>query len=498
MNRCATALALIIPILSSAHAASAAEPAMTSVQPELLGMAGSISNSWADFDNDGDLDLAVTLKSGEIRLYSNDKGVLTSVGAAMGLPPSGSEFRGVSWGDYDGDGWIDLLAGSSLRDKPSAVFRNVGGKSFVDVAEQIGLTIPGRASRQNNWIDYDNDGDLDLYATDRAGANRLYRNDAGKFTQVFAEAPPTVTSSTVGACWLDYDKDGDLDLFLANQSGKADQLLRNDQTAFVDVAPQLGMESTPRTRAEGGVGCAVGDYDADGELDIFMAAYGHNALWRGNGNGTFTNTAAATGVGIENHAVGAAWGDYDNDGYPDLSVMSYIGEDTTKSTPKDNLFHNQGGKDFVNVIDEKSPLNAGDHGVTWVDYNNDGAIDLSVTRGYTDRGGHFVFRNNLPAAQARKSLSVLVLDAQGRFTQPGAEVRLFDPQGKILGAGQVSTGGGYNAQNAAPVHFGVPNATRVTVEVTFMSPTGRKVQRVQNVALADYQGKSLIVRRNAD
>ena len=450
---------------------------MTSIQTSLLAMPGSLSNSWGDFDNDGDLDLAVSLKSGEIRLYRNDEGVLVSVGAAMGLPTSGGEFRGISWGDYDGDGWVDMMAGSSLPDKPSAVFRNEGGKKFVDVAEAIGLTVLGRASRQSNWVDYDNDGDLDMYATDRGKANRLYRNDSGKFVQVFADAAPTVTSSTVGACWLDYDKDGDLDLFLGNQSGKADQMFRNDAGAgFVDVAPQLGMTSLPRTRGEGGVGCAVTDFDRDGELDIFVPNYGHNALWRGDGKGGFTNVAKEMGMDGENHAVGPAWGDYDNDGYPDLAVMSYVGETTPTSSPKDSLWHNQGGKKFVNVLADNSPLHAGDHGVAFVDYNNDGAIDLSVTRGYTDVGSHALFRNMLPAAKARQSLSVMVLDAKGHHTQAGAEVRLFDSRGALLGAGQVNTGGGYNSQNAAPVHFGVPGQTRVTVEVTFMSKTGRKVQ----------------------
>jgi hypothetical protein len=495
MRRAVSIAILSVPLLA---AASAPEPSMTRIQPELLAMPGSLSNAWGDFDNDGDLDLAVSLKGGEIRLYRNDKGVLVSVGAAMGQPTSGGEFRGVSWGDYDGDGWIDLYAGATETDKLSAVFHNEGGKRFVNVAEQVGLTVPGRSSRQNNWVDYDNDGDLDLYATDRIKENKLFRNDGGKFVQVFADGPPTVASSTVGACWLDYDKDGDLDLFLGNQSGKADQLLRNDgDKGFVDVAPQLGMTSLPRTRAEGGVGCAVGDFDRDGNLDIFVPNYGHNVLWHNNGDGTFTNVAKEMGVGIENHAVGTAWGDYDNDGYPDLAVMSYIGEDTTKSTPKDSLFHNEGGKGFVNVIDEKSQLNAGDHGVTWADYNNDGAIDLSVARGYTTSGNHYVFKNNLPAAKARQSLSVMVLDAKGHFTQAGAEVRLYDPKGKLLGAGQVSTGGGYNSQNAAPVHFGVPGQTKVTVEVTFMSKTGRKVHRIPNVSLAAYYGKSLIVRRPA-
>src|SRR5690606_37906342 len=96
------------------------------------------------------------------------------------------------------------------------------GKRFTDVAADIGLTIPGRASRQTNWVDYDNDGDLDVYASDRRGDNRLFRNDGGRFTHVFADAGPTDDRPTVGACWFDFDADGDLDIFLANQSGGTD------------------------------------------------------------------------------------------------------------------------------------------------------------------------------------------------------------------------------------------------------------------------------------
>jgi hypothetical protein len=197
----ACAAAAVAPLVAGAVADDV--PPFVAVQPELLAVPNSYSNAWGDYDNDGDLDLAVSLGTGEVRLYRNDKGVLVSVGAAAGMPQAGShELRGLSWGDYDGDGDVDLLGGSTPTDKLTKVLQNGGGK-FTDVAAEIGLTIPGRSARQTNWVDYDNDGDLDVYSSDRAGDNKLFRNDGGKFTHVFVGVGPTDPRPTVGACWLD-------------------------------------------------------------------------------------------------------------------------------------------------------------------------------------------------------------------------------------------------------------------------------------------------------
>jgi hypothetical protein len=477
-------------------AAAADEPPFGVVQADLMAVPNSFSNAWGDYDNDGDLDLAVSLGSGEVRLYRNDAGVLTSVGAQLGMPQAGShELRGLSWGDYDGDGFIDLLGGATANDKLTMVLHNEGGKKFVDVAAAIGLTIPGRSARQTNWIDYDNDGDLDVYAADRTGDNKLFRNDGGRFTHVFVGVGPTDPRPTVGACWFDMDNDGDLDLFLANQSGAADAMWRNDGKAFVDVAATLGMTGPPRTKDEGGVGCAIGDYDNDGDLDIFVPNYGRNQLYRNNGNGTFTDVAATVGLAVENHAVGSDWGDYDNDGDLDLSVISYVGA-PGEQQPMNALFRNDGAKGFTNVLTKDSPLNRGDHAVQLVDFNNDGGLDLSLTDGYGPVGGHFVFRNTLPDATKKRSLSVMVLDAKGHQTRFGAEVRLFDRSGKILATRQVVTGGGYNSQRAAPVHFGLATLDPVRVDVTFMTAAGRKTQTIRDVKPAEFTGKSLVVRQD--
>lgn len=474
--------------------AAQSQPPFTLVQPELLGVANSYSNAWGDYDNDGDVDLAVSLGTGEVRLYRNDKGVLASVGAQLGMPQAGShELRGLSWGDFDGDGDIDLLGGATSADELTRVLRNEGGTRFTDVAAEIGLTIPGRSARQTNWVDYDNDGDLDVYAADRTGDNRLFRNDDGRFTHVFG-AGPTDARPTVGACWFDMDSDGDLDLYLANQSGATDALWQNDGGSFTDVAPALGLTGPPRTKDLGGVGCAIGDYDNDGDLDIFTASYGPNLLYRSNADGTFSEVGKALGVGIENHAVSGDWGDYDNDGDLDLSVISYEGAVGAQS-PLNALFRNEGEWGLVNVLSKDSPLNVADHGVQFADYDNDGGLDLSVTDGYGPVGGHFVFRNTLSEADKARSLSVLVLDAKGHHTRFGSEVRLFDQSGRILGTRLVPAGGGYNSQSAAPVHFGLATLAPVRVEVTFMSRSGRKIQTINSVTPADFRGRSLVVRQ---
>ena len=491
-RRAAQACAWLAGLLGSSggFAALPFEP----IQPALLPEPGSISNAWGDYDGDGYPDLAVSLASGEVRLYRNDRGTLRNVGAGLGMPQAGApELRGLSWGDADGDGDLDLLGGPTSASASPVLLRNDGGRRFVDVAQAAGLGAPGRSARQTNWIDYDNDGDLDVYATNRAGPNALFRNTGGSFVPVPAERAAADPRPSVGACWFDVDLDGDLDLFLANQSGAADALWRNDRGGFVDVAPALGLSGPPRSRDEGGVGCAVADYDNDGDFDLFVASYGRNLLYRNEGAGPFSEVGRELGVGRVNRAVGADWGDYDNDGDLDLFVTAYTGAGAAR-VPAAALFRNDGAAGFVDVLAAEDPLNAGDHGVQFVDFDRDGALDLSLTGAFGQDGGHFVFRNAAPRSVARRSLSVLVLDAAGRHTRFGAEVRLHDARGRLLASRLVPAGSGYDSQGAGPVHFGLVERGPVRIETTFMTPAGRRVKSLQLRRPAAWHGRSIVIR----
>jgi hypothetical protein len=474
--------------------ACAEAPRFTSVQPELFSAPQALSNAFADFDGDGDLDLAVSFESGAIRLYRNDANAFVEVGVKLGLPAAGPQIRGLSWGDFDGDGDPDLHAGVSGDEAVPArnlLFRNDGGIAFVEVAEKLGTVVLGANSRQANWVDYDNDGDLDLFSAQRSSINRMFRNDDGKFTDVSVELGLADPRRTVGSCWFDMDQDGDLDVFQANQQADKDALYRNDGGIFIDIAPQLRMHQPERTLTEGGVGCTVGDYDNDGLLDLFVATYGTTLLYRNLGGGRFREVAAEAGVQLELHAVGASWGDVDNDGDLDLFVAAYV--DGAKSYSRDHLFMNQQGR-FVDVLSENSPLQAADHGVQWADFDHDGDLDLSLTDDFPENGHHSLFRNELPVVLARRSLQIQVLDREGRATRNGSEVRLYAADGKLLGTRLVPTGDGYGSQSIVPVHFGLAKVAVVTVEVTFLTREGRKQKRLEGVDPRKWAGKTLVVK----
>jgi len=492
MNLSKPAIGVLSLLVSSAGLA-ADDIRFTPVQEALFADPGGQSNAWGDYDNDGDLDLIVTFRDAPVRLYRNGTNGFENVADGTGLPTDGGNPRSVAWGDYDGDGDLDVYIGYSGYDGPAnRLFRNnlnEKNRGFTEIGEAAGVALKG-ATRQVSFIDYDADGDLDLYVALRAGVNRLLQNNAGIFTDVTFSNGIMEPRRTVGACWFDMDADGDLDLFTANQNGDRDGMFRNDDGQFSDVAIELDMDSPRRPIADGGVGCAVTDFDTDGDLDLYVAAYGDDLLYRNNGDGTFTNVAPAMGVNNEHHIVTGVWGDVQHDGRPDLYTVGYV---NGKPGTPDNLYINEGDH-FENRMPETIARNDTDHGVQWADFDQDGDLDLALAAN-DPAGSHYLFRNDLAADVAARSIQVLVLDANGNYTRAGSEVRVFKAgTEELLGLRMVDTGSGYNAQNAKPVHVGLSEATDIDVHVTVMTPDGRKTEIFGNVDWRELNGKPFIVK----
>ena len=225
------------------------------VQPELFAAPGAQPNCWGDFDNDGDLDLFVGFKAGAPnRLYRNDAGTFVEVGQQMGVADL-TDTRAAAWSDYDADGNLELYIGFTRRSgERNKLYRKMGGK-FVDVAHELGVDAMGE-TRQVSWIDFDNDGRVDLFVAFRDAPNRLFHNEGNRFVNVAPDLGVDDPRKTVGAVWFDFNQDGRLDVFCANQDGTLNGLFENRGGKFVDVAHELGMDAFGRAATSEATGQA--------------------------------------------------------------------------------------------------------------------------------------------------------------------------------------------------------------------------------------------------
>ena len=444
-----------------------------------LAAAATLSNAAADFDADGDLDLFIGFNGAANRLYRNDRGKLADVAADVGLADA-RPTRAAAWGDFDADGDPDLLvgfapgAGSVLR-----LYRN-DRKRFEDVTGTAGLIVDSGAVRQPVWVDVDADGDLDLFVAFRDRANALFRNHQGRFGDVAAAVGLADTRKTVGAVWFDYDEDGDLDLYAANQDGDANALFRNDEGRFSDVAEAAGLAwggRAPREPTRGTVRPCAADIDGDGRLDVFTANYGANGLFVNRGGGRFADVSDTWGIAIDGRYDTCAFADFDNDGRIDLFVNGTVSAGVSY---RDFLFRNTGAR-FVDVTPQPLLAHHASHGALWADLDGDGDEDL-VIAGSRPEVMPLVWRNMLPAGEARRGVDVRVVDAQRRSAVPGAEIRAYAAgTRRLIATALVDAGSGYNAQSDAPVHLGTGSVARVDLELTVPRNGRRHVVRTDGV-----------------
>ena len=282
---------------------------------------------WGDYDGDGDLDLFVTgsinFTSGTtFKIYRNDNGSFTDINAS--LPSVNDQSGNVEWGDYDKDGDLDLLLmGEDDNSDPfTRVYRNDNG-TFTNASVGLISLFFGRAV----WGDYDGDDDLDILMTGSDNnfdsVTKVYRNNGnGTFTDIMA----TITTVQFGAAaWVDYDNDGDLDAFVSgytdeNFSAQTAEIFKNTNGSFSDANVGLSF-------LEGG-DVDFGDYDNDGDLDLLQTGTSNTGdiktiLYQNNG-GSYTdvsNSAIPSDLRDINGS-SVEWGDYDSDGDLDIVIRS--------------------------------------------------------------------------------------------------------------------------------------------------------------------------------
>jgi len=336
---------------------------------EVANLTGTIYGNgvWGDYDNDGDLDAFViggSTSGSTSRLYRYDVATTSFTYVATGI--TGIQNGSCAWGDFDNDGDLDLAIAGDAGTKISKIYRNNGGGSFTDIS--AGLT--GVYWSTLAWGDYDNDGKLDLLVTGLATGDEpvafLYHNDGNS---VFTDSKIKITPCVRGMVkWGDYNNDDLLDIIMMGQDfdgNENTEIYKNDgNNHFVSINANIA------DGFRGGVDW--GDYDNDGDLDVLIGGQMCGTrIYRNNGNDTFTYINA--GLPALSYCP-VAWGDYDNDG--DLDII-LAGVSTSNGTEYTQLFNNQGGDSFIE--DSNVIVDVSEGSVTWGDYNGDGKIDLIIT-----------------------------------------------------------------------------------------------------------------------
>jgi enediyne biosynthesis protein E4 len=402
--------------------------------------------AWADFDEDGHLDMYVTKTAPAVGggaaplniLYHNQGdgtfADVTDFTAFSTSSPGGQNSRAAVWGDYDRDGDLDLFVANGAGDY---LFSNRGlqtsDRSFSwvdrinerinDIGQPIGIERTFR-STSAAWGDYDNDGDLDLYVGKNNLENLLYQNndvhrqdDLRSLFSLDSSLDTGDWRDTENVTWIDYDIDGDLDLYVVNREQR-NSLYRNDGSGleFIEVACAITVANREIGRA-----AAWGDFDNDGDPDLYLANVGANALYRNEGADLFVDIATSAGVRqIQSDWLtsDAAWADYDGDGWLDL----YLANGGMEQSQVDHLLGNNGDATFSDVTNLAGlPTAPSSHtAVAWGDYDGDGTPDLYLADGTADQGDR-LFRNNAPT---ESFMTVQLLSRSTLSVVPG-EVRLL-------------------------------------------------------------------------
>jgi hypothetical protein len=481
-----------------------------------------------DYDNDGRLDIFVVngaplsdpTPKGTIpqkvgpkdwnRLYhQKSDGKFEDVTEKAGLQGVGYGM-GVAVGDYDNDGFEDLYVTAYGGNK---LYHNNGDGTFTDVTQKAGVGGSGW-STSAAWIDLDGDGLLDLIVlrylqwdfddiwcgqrregyraychpdSFHAIAPLVYHNDGkGHFTEVAEKVGLAQPAKGLGIAFADYDRDGHLDLFFANDSMPEFLYHNTGDGRFEEVALSSGVALDGEGHSYAGMGVDFADYNNDGLPDLFVTDLASQiyAVYRNNGDGTFTYDSYPSGIGrisMKHSGWGVRFLDYDNDGWKDLLITQGHDLDTIQQTFPDlrykepMLLVRNTGKGFVDVSAQAGEV----FKKAWVgrglaigDIDNDGRLDAVVT---SNDGALYVLHN---ASQTPNHwLTLELVGHQSNRDAIGAEVKLITAKGAQMAT--VTTAGSYLSSSDKRVHFGLgPEAVVGTIEIRW--PRGIR-QTIKNV-----------------
>lgn len=296
------------------------------------------------------------------------------------IATDGGLSRGVAWGDYDGDGDPDLYVSNSSG-QWNALYRNNGDGSFKKMTEGGGdvrvfseVVRHGGSAQGANWVDYDNDGDLDLYVVGRDDEpNFLFNNvDNLGFTRVTDHALTQEGIRASMACWADIEGDGDLDVFVVASGRGTNLAFQNKGEGHFEL-----MEDHPLTSGTGRArACACGDANGDGLPEFYVAnAQAANDYFVNLGNWEFQKVTEGHLVQDVGYSYGVSWADYDDDGDLDLFLANF--------DKKNFLYNNDGSGNLSPVMEGPVSHQVGgaSKGHSWGDYDNDGDLDLYVANG---------------------------------------------------------------------------------------------------------------------
>ena len=455
-------------------------------------------HAWADYDLDGDFDLVINT-NGRGYLMRNDGGSFSDQTAALAPDFLGGTLeRTALFVDFNNDGYPDVFRNKHndvriyLQDPATNVFGD--GLGGTAPSQRFTAMTDGMNSEGAGALDYDGDGDLDIFVDNHNFGIDIFQNDGnGFFTHVTRKADSPLPPYNVGnpATWplglvqdatdgdygsaTDFNDDGWVDIVVR----KRDQV---DLFTNVGGTFQNGVDIDQAANANKG-SVAFYDFDNDGDFDLYWTENGNNQIHRNNGDGTWTPLGAATGIPVNfpGQIEGLACGDVDNDGDIDIFLT---GDSTSKMYF--NQINNGGGP--MSFVDSGLAFNAAaGEGCTFIDIDQDGDLDLYANR----TGNNRLYINNLGWFQRFSHIYIDGMEDRDALGLTGTEERfgvgatakILDCDGNVIsGTREVNGGYGHGTQAPGRMHFGLPSGpfVPIVVEVAFpRTASGRVVVRKQ-------------------